>query len=407
MLTNPAPIAVVVSQHPAINHAVILREIRELRKQLELRTASIRGPDRPLEQLSAEERDEANRTYFVKTQGFAGALTAAMATLFTRPASFVAGLSYAVRLSRFSPRQMFKNTGYFAEALIIGQWMRRENLRHLHSHYSSTVGLLVKQVFPISLSISFHGPDEFSDPKGFWLKQKIEASDFVRAISSYARSQLMLCCGPEHWDKIEVAYMAVDPDVFSPRPFRDAPAPVAIICVGRLAPVKAQRVLLAAIATLVRDKRSVLLHVVGGGPDRQSLEQYADSLGIRQSIIFHGFTPQEKLDELYRSADIFALPSFAEGLPGVLMEAMAMEIPCVATGITGVPELIRDGVDGLLVPPADADALASAIASLMDDAVLRRRIAKAGRQRVLDKFSLQTNTRHLAGIFEHRVRGSG
>jgi glycosyltransferase involved in cell wall biosynthesis len=401
------PIAVLVSQHPAINHAVILREIRELRKQMELRTASIRAPDRPLDRLSAEERDEVSRTYFVKPQGFAGALAAATGTFFARPASFIAGFFYAVRLSRLRPLQLFKNTGYLVEALIIGQWMKRENLRHLHSHYSSTVGLLAKQVFPITLSFSFHGPDEFHDPTGFWLRQKIEASDFVRAISYYARSQLMLCCGPEHWDKIEVAYMAVDPDVFSAKPFRDAPAAIEIICVGRLAPVKAQRVLLSALAMLVRDKRSVMLHVVGGGPDREILEHYAGSLGMRPFVTFHGFTPQDKLDELYRRADIFALPSFAEGLPGVLMEAMAMEIPCVATRITGVPELIRDGIDGLLVPPSDADALARAIASLIDDPALRRRIAKAGRERVLARFNLQANSRHLAGIFERRVSGNG
>jgi glycosyltransferase involved in cell wall biosynthesis len=158
---------------------------------------------------------------------------------------------------------------------------------------------------------------------------------------------------------------------------------------------------------LVRDKRSVMLHVVGGGPDREILEHYAGSLGMQPFVTFHGFTPQDKLNELYRRADIFALPSFAEGLPGVLMEAMAMEIPCVATRITGVPELIRDGIDGLLVPPSDADALARAIASLIDDPALRRRIAKAGRERVLARFNLQANSRHLAGIFERRVSGNG
>jgi glycosyltransferase involved in cell wall biosynthesis len=401
--TPAAAIGILVAQHPAINHSVILREIRELRKCFELRTASIRGPDRPGEQLTAEERDEASRTYYVKPHGFEGALSAAITTLFSRPAPFVRGLFYALKLSGFRPRQAFKNVGYFAEALMIGQWMKREGLRHLHTHYSSTVGLLARRVFPIRLSISFHGPDEFNDPAGFWLKQKIEASDFVRAISYYARSQLMLCCDAEHWAKIEVAYMAVDPDVFSPSHFREAPQPLEIICVGRLAPVKAQRILIAATAQLVRNGRKVLLHVVGGGPDRQSLEQQVDELGIRESVIFHGFTPQDKLDELYRRADIFALASFAEGLPGVLMEAMAMEIPCVSTGITGVPELIRDGIDGLLVPPSDAAALAGAIGTLVDDPALRLRIGKAGRRRVLERFDLETNARHLASIFERYI----
>jgi len=400
---STASIAVLVSQHPAINHSIILREIRELRKSLDLRTASMRPPDRPRDALSEEERDEASITYYIKPQGIGGALAALTATLFSLPLSLFSGWFYALKLSGLHPKKALKNTLYFVEAVMLGRWMRQKRLKHVHVHYSSTVGLLAKRIFPIQLSISFHGPDEFNDPEGFWISQKIEASDFVRAISYYARSQLMKCCSSDQWDKIEVAYMAVDPGVFCPRPFRENPAPIEIICVGRLAPVKAQHVLLEALAKLVRDGRKVLLHLVGGGPDRGSLERHVDALGIRSQVVFHGFTAQERLDELYSQADIFALASFAEGLPGVLMEAMAMEIPCVSTWITGVPELIRDGVDGILVPPADASAFAAGLAKLIDDPELRRRIGIAGRARILDNFSLEKNGRHLAAIFKRRA----
>jgi colanic acid/amylovoran biosynthesis glycosyltransferase len=402
-MNSMVPIAFLISQYPAINHAVILREIRELRKWFELRTASIRAPDRPFDGLTAEERDEASRTYYIKPQGIVGALSAVLSTLFSRPFSAVSGFFYALKLSRLSPGQSVRNLGYFLEALLLGQWMRRERITHLHSHYSSTVGLLAKRIFPIDLSISFHGPDEFSDPVGFWLREKVEASAFVRAISHYARSQLMMSCDPLHWGKIEVAYMAVDRNVFSPCHFRENPAPFEILCVGRLAAVKAQRILLLAIGELVRQGRFVLLHVAGGGPDRSSLEQHVDALGLRQNVVFHGFIPQDQLDGLYRRADVFALASFAEGLPGVLMEAMAMQLPCVSTCITGVPELIRDGIDGLLVAPSDASALARAISRLIDDPALRRRIGEAGRERVLDKFDLEKNARDLADIFHRRA----
>ena len=403
-----APIAFLISQYPAINHAVILHEVRELRKWFELRTASIRAPDRPFDRLTAEERDEASRTYYIKPQGFGGALSAVLSTLFSRPVSFVSGFFYALKLSRLRPGQAVRNLGYFLEALLLGQWMRRERITHLHSHYSSTVGLLAKRIFPIDLSISFHGPDEFSDPVGFWLREKVEASTFVRAISQYARSQLMMSCDAPHWGKIEVAYMAVDRKVFSPCHFRENPARFEILCVGRLAAVKAQRILILAIDELVQQGRCVLLHVAGGGPDRPGLEHYVDALGLRQHVVFHGFTPQDQLDGLYRQADVFALASFAEGLPGVLMEAMSMQIPCVSTWITGVPELVRDGIDGLLVPPSDASAFAGAISRLIDDPVLRRRIGEAGRERVLDKFDLEKNARYLANIFQRRAStGSG
>jgi glycosyltransferase involved in cell wall biosynthesis len=138
---------------------------------------------------------------------------------------------------------------------------------------------------------------------------------------------------------------------------------------------------------LVQESRDLLLHIVGGGPDRQILEREVAQRGLQERVILHGFTPQDKLETLYRQADIFALPSFAEGVPGVLMEAMALAIPCVSTWVAGIPELIRSGIDGLLVPPSDTEAFADAIRQLVTDPDLRLRIGQAGRQRVLEKFA--------------------
>jgi glycosyltransferase involved in cell wall biosynthesis len=391
-----------VAQHPAINHAVILREIRQLRAQFDVRTASIRAPDRPVEKLAEEERDEASRTYYIKPHGTAGALKAHLTTLFSRPAAYFGTLAYALTLGGPAPKSLLYHFGYFTQALMLGCWMQREGIVTLHVHYSSTIALLAKRIFPMSLSISFHGPDEFNDPEGFRIREKVRACDFVRGISQYARSQLMKSSDYADWRKIEVVYMGVDPTTFSARPFRPHANPLELICVGRLAPVKAQHILIAAIGRLVAQGKNVLLHVVGGGPDRQSLEADVAARGLQKYVIFHGFTAQEKLDELYRRADVFALASFAEGVPGVLMEAMAMEIPCVSTWITGVPELIRNGVDGLLVAPSDDEALAAAIASLVEDANLRERIGKAGRVRVLERFNLPVNARQLAEILRRK-----
>ena len=213
----------------------------------------------------------------------------------------------------------------------------------------------------------------------------------------------MESCDASHWGKIDVAYMGVDPDAFSPRPFRDDPQPLELLCVGRLAPVKAQHILLDVAVQLKAEGRQIRLHLAGGGPDKASLEQSAQERGLRESVIVHGWVSQEQLDALYRQADVFVLASFAEGLPGVLMEAMAMEIPCVSTWITGVPELIRDGVDGLLVAPSDAAALARVIARLMDDPALRRRLGEAGRQRILERFHLRKNAIELLRVFTRRV----
>lgn len=395
--------AFLIAQHPAINHALILREIRFLRERFEIHTASIRGPDRPFDDLSAEELEEAKQTFYVKPAGVMHALAVMWQAFWLHPARFARGIFYAISLAGFAPKRIARTVAYFVEAVVVGMWLRRNHLIRLHTHYSSTIALLVQKTFDIQISISFHGPDEFNEPAGFWIPEKIHACRFIRAISHYARSRLMIASPPAEWDKIVVAYMGVDPATFTPRPFRRNPDRVEISCVGRLTRVKAQYLLLAAIE-LLRSRRKVLLHFAGGGPDRKYLENEILQRGLGDSVVLHGFMPQDKLDALYRQTDIFALPTLAEGVPGVLMEAMAMEIPCVSTWITGVPELIRNGIDGILVAPSDSEALAAALESLIVDPDLRLRIGQAGRQRVLDKFDLRKNSAVLA---EAMLRHSG
>ncbi|MDQ3255486.1 MAG: glycosyltransferase family 4 protein [Acidobacteriota bacterium] len=400
-------IAYLVSQYPAINHTFILREIRQLRAAgFDIRVISIAAPDRPSEQMNTDEQEEAAQTYHVKPRGISGALGAHLSTLIARPLGYLRGLVYALRLGRLDVRKTLSHVLYFVEAVMVGHQLRQQRLSHLHVHFSSTVGLIVRRIFPVTLSITIHGPDEFNDPGGFHLTEKIRESLFISAISSYARSQLLKAAEYEDWDKIEVAPLGIDPGVFVPRPFRESPETFEIICVGRLAPVKAQHVLIAAVGRLVREGRQVRLRLVGDGPDRAALERHVESRRLAGSVVFEGWLNQDRVRELYRQTDIFALASFAEGVPVVLMEAMAMEIPCVATRITGVPELIRDGVDGCLVTPAYEDELAQAIAKLMDDPALRRRLGAAGRRRVLEKYDLPRNVNLLAGIFQRRLAGA-
>jgi glycosyltransferase involved in cell wall biosynthesis len=205
------------------------------------------------------------------------------------------------------------------------------------------------------------------------------------------------------WSKIEVAPLGVDSSVYTPRPFRQVCAPYEIVFVGRLAPVKAPHVLLAAVDLLVKAGRDVRLRLVGDGPLRESLEREAHARGLDTRVVFEGWLNQEQVQEVYEKTDVFALASFAEGVPVVLMEAMAREIPSVATFVNGIPQLIRHEVDGLLVAPSDAEQLSSAIARLIDDTALRHRLGEAGRQRVLEKYDLFRNTARLADIFTRHL----
>jgi glycosyltransferase involved in cell wall biosynthesis len=162
--------------------------------------------------------------------------------------------------------------------------------------------------------------------------------------------------------------------------------------------------LIDAANRLVASGRNVQLRLVGAGPDEASLKIHTARLDHPNCVVFEGAVNQDRIRSLYAEADIFSIASFAEGLPVVLMEAMAMEIPCVTTHITGIPEMIRDGVDGLLVPPADLDALTAALARLIDDAKLRKKIGKSGRKRVVEQYNLRTNVQRLATIFSEHVK---
>jgi glycosyltransferase involved in cell wall biosynthesis len=162
--------------------------------------------------------------------------------------------------------------------------------------------------------------------------------------------------------------------------------------------------LIGAVERLTQQGRRVRLRLVGEGPDGASLREQAARIDNPESIVFEGAVNQDRIRTLYGLADLFCIPSFAEGIPVVLMEAMAMEIPCVTTHITGIPELIRDGVDGLLVAASDVDGLTEALARLMDDADLRRRVASNGRARILEHYDLHRSVEALAAIFAERVR---
>ena len=394
-------LAYLVSQYPTIAHTFLLREIRGLRARgFDLLVISVRAADRPPEQLTGEEREEYSRTRVIQTAGWLriGAIQARV--FLTRPLACLHGLASAVRMAGWDPRKLAAHLAYLAEAIVAGHWICQQGHRHVHSHFTSTVALLAARVFHLRLSLTLHGSDEFIDPEGFHIAEKVAASSLVCAISHYGQSQIMRFSDPRDWDKIAVLPLGVDPDRYSPRPFRPDPGIFEIVSVGRLVPVKGIPVLLAAVEQLAGQGRRLRLRLAGGGPQHDSLAAEIERRGLASQVHLMGSLNNEAIVALYRETDIFALASFAEGVPVVLMEAMAMEIACVATRITGIPELIRDGVDGLLVTPSDSSEMAEALSRLMDDRDLRHRMGKQARLRVRERYDLTRNTAAQAEAFQ-------
>lgn len=392
-------VAYLVSQYPAYSHTFILREVLQLRQfGVEIVTASINLPDRPFDKLTDIERNEAEQTFYIKQQGMVQAVSALIKTLVLNPVGLLRGVKHAIKLGGWNIKRVLYHFFYLIEALLLGQWMQKQNVRHLHVHFATpaaSVGLLVKTVFGYSFSFTVHGPDEFYDASGYNLPEKILAADFIFCISHYARSQVMKLSPVSAWSKFDVCRLGVDTQRFIPAVKSQANASCQLLCVGRLTSAKGQAILLEAVAQLKQQGTAVNLTLVGTGADEQSLKHHAETLGITTQVTFTGAVDQDHILDYYHAADVFVLPSFAEGLPVVLMEAMAMEIPCITTMITGVPELIENGQNGLLVPASDSDGLTQAIKQLAENPVLRQQLGKAGRLKVLSDYDLHKNTHHL------------
>ena len=399
------PLAYLVSQYPTTNHTYLLREIRGLRAAgWDVAVLSIRGPDRAVSGLSGEELSEFQSTFYVLGGGLAATAGAHLRMLFSRPVGYLTGFFQSFRLAGFAPGEIPRWLLFFHEAVVALDRLRKIGARHLHVHYASSVGLLAGFIGGVEVSQSIHGSAEFENPGPFRLREKVAHAAFVRVVSRYGKSQLMRFSDPRHWDKIEVCALGVDPAQFPPSGHRRQPeVPFELLTVGQVAPAKGQHILIAALARLTAQGRNVRLRIVGDGALRASLKDQARRLGVEDQVLFEGFRDNRELPDYYRRADAFVLPSFAEGVPVVLMEAMAMEVPCVASRITGIPELIEDGVSGLLVPPADEHALAGAIIRLMDEEDLSRRLGRAARERVLADYQLETNLVQLVDLFRRRL----
>jgi glycosyltransferase involved in cell wall biosynthesis len=236
------------------------------------------------------------------------------------------------------------------------------------------------------------------------IREKARAAKFVVTISEFGRGHLLRILGMEARNHVNAVHLGVDLSQFQPVEQNSQPGqPVHLVCVGRLVKDKAQDVLLEAMAKLVQRGVNARLTLVGNGTAARAFEDLSNQLGLQSHVKFTGALPQPQTQEVLRTADIFVLPSFAEGIPVALMEAMAMEIPCVSTTVMGIPELIRSGEDGVLVQPADIDGLADALQRLIENPELRRRLGRAARVKVAEEFNLDINIPRLHEVFRRNL----
>ena len=403
-VTDRHRIGYLVSQYPGLSHTFVLREICGLRQLgWDVKVVSIRKSDRPLEALSPEEAGEFRTTFSVIGAGPAALIRTALIAFLKNPFRFTAGLIGAWRLAGLRPALWPAYAVYFLEALSAGTWFRKQEVRHVHTHFSTTVALMMSRYFDIDFSATIHGSGEFNDVIGFHMKAKVALGIMSVAISNYGSSQIQRASAPDDWKKIVVVPLGVDLSQFTARPQPQSDT-FEIVFVGRIEEQKAQHILIRAIRLLKDRGHKVHLTLVGDGPTRPLIESLIRDLDLANEVELTGAQNHDNVLDYYRRSSAFVCSSYAEGLPVVLMEAMAMEIPCVSTWITGIPELIRDNVDGLLVPPASPEHIADAVERLIVEDGLAERIGKAARLRIEDQYNLSKNIPALARAFERFVR---
>ncbi|SHL55912.1 Glycosyltransferase involved in cell wall bisynthesis [Roseovarius marisflavi] len=401
------PIAYLTGEYPRATDTFIQREVAALRAHgMVVETCSMRrtGPEH---HTGPEQRLEACQTFHVLEATTSPLrLIRAHLAAFKRPKRWFRALCLAWRTSSGGIKSTLYQLIYLAEAAVLADHLRRRGITHLHNHIaksSCTVAMLMSEMSGIPFSFTLHGPDIFFEPYRWRLDEKIARARFVACISDFCRSQAMAFSAPKHWAKLHIVHCGVDParyDAAAP----DAPAH--LLFVGRLAAVKGVPVLFAALSDLLPAHPDLHLTLVGDGPERGDLERVAQAMGLAAHLTFAGYRSQSEVAGLLAQSTALVLPSFAEGVPVVLMEAMAARLPVITTRIAGVPELVEHGKSGFVVAPGDEGALSAALALILDDADLRRAMGEAGRARVLAEFTSDAEGAWLAELFEGYATGT-
>lgn len=391
-------IAYFVNEYPKVSHSFIRREILALEAQgFFIQRIALRGWNGPLP--DAADREERDRTSYVLKSGPWSLLIPTLAALVRAPARFFRAMTLAVRMARDSDRPLPYHLIYLAEACRVLAWVSANGSQHIHAHFgtnSAEVVMLARELGGPPYSFTVHGPDEFLRPMG--LRDKVLRADFVVAISNFGRSQIYMRIRYADWHKIKVVHCGLEKSFYENNP---APAAEArrLVCVGRLCEAKGQILLLEAASRLAAKGIHFELVLAGDGPMRKELESLITTLDLADRVRITGWISSDAVRDEILAARALVLPSFAEGLPVVIMEAFALRRPVLTTYIAGIPELVRAGENGWLFPAGSVDDLTAA----MQDCLARspenlQTMGDAGHDLVISRHAIDAEVAKLGEL---------
>lgn len=398
-------ITYLLTHFPAVSHTFISDEVRHLEQfGIDVLPVSINSP-RPSDIGDEQGRIWADRTHYIKATPKRRLVSQAARTLLRHPSLALLPL----RQGGFDVKAWVWRSFQMVEAISVARYMHDHASRHVHAHFGQTpatiahfateVGRTCWPSMPWTWSVTIHGWHEFVNEEAANLRRKVVAADLVVCISDFTRSQLYRIAPVDAWGKVQVVRCGVELSRFPLRATSPDDGPAHIIMVARLSPEKGHTIMLQALAMLQASGNDIVLDLVGNGPDdyEQHLRDQVAELAVR-NVVFHGATTPDTVSELLGKATVFCLPTFAEGLPVVIMEAMARGIPVVTTYISGIPELCVDGETALVVPAGRADLLADALQRVIADEGLRDRLTKLAAERVREAHDISVNAPQLAAL---------
>ncbi|MHC8367359.1 glycosyltransferase [Pseudomonas sp. ZT5P21] len=393
-------IAYFINQYPKVSHSFIRREILALERQgFEVQRIALRGWDAEL--VDAEDVSERDKTQYVLQGGVKGLAVPVLEVVRAQPRRFFSALWLALRMGRRADRPWPYHLIYLAEACLLLSWLRAFGAKHVHAHFgtnSTEVVMLANALGGPAYSFTVHGPEEFDKPQSIYLGEKVRRAAFVVAISSYGRSQLFRWVAHTHWEKVKVVHCGLE------RAFHDvlavAPSSVPrLVCVGRLCEQKGQLLLLEAARILAVQGVEFELVLAGDGEMRGQIEALIALHGLQTRVRITGWISSEQVRAEILAARALVLPSFAEGLPVVIMEAMALRRPVLTTYVAGIPELVIQNENGWLVPAGAVDELAVAMKDcLAQPAEVLQRMGESAYQKVLERHDIDTEAVKLANL---------
>jgi colanic acid/amylovoran biosynthesis glycosyltransferase len=396
-------IAYLINRYPAVSHSFIRREICALERQgHEVLRLSIRGWNEP--QFGNQDATEQTRTRYVLKGGALPLVIALFRILSVHPTGLLKAVRLVWQIGRRGERSFPIHLAYLLEACRVFHWLKQESVEHLHAHFgtnSAEVAMLVGEMGGPSWSFTVHGPEEFDKPNFIALGEKIRRAKFVVAVSSYGRSQLFRLVPYAYWKRIKVVHCGIEPAFYEDTGISPAPEGRRLICVGRLCEQKGQILLIEALHELVKKGIDVELVLAGDGEMRQELEDVIARHRLSARVRITGWIGTDAVREEILASRALIMPSFAEGLPVVIMEAMSLRRPVVSTYVAGIPELVQPKLQGWLVPAGDARALAEAMESCLQTPEEDiNRMGEAARSRVLERHSIDIEARKLAALFQ-------